>query len=160
MLLFSPRWLFFVPGGLLFLLGLGTGGLLIRGPIRLGGVYFDTNTLLVAAMATLIGFKLIAFAMFSKAFAIAEGLLPPDPRVEQVLRVVTLEMGILIGLAITFGGFGLLVLGLLYWQRYGFGLISYPDSLRLIIPGVTALTLGVEVVFSSFFVSLLGLSRR
>lgn len=159
MLLFSPRWLFLVPGALLAMLGLVAGAVLLRGPIRVGSVWFDTNTLLVLAMATLVGFKLLAFALFSKAFAIAEGLLPSDPRVERALRVVTLEVGVLLGLGVTLVGLGLLLGGVLYWQAHGYGSISYPDSLRLIIPGVTALTLGFEIVFSSFFVSVLGLRR-
>lgn len=160
MLLFSPRWLFLVPGGALFLLGIGAGALLMRGPVGVGSVYFDTNTLLVSAMAALVGFKLMAFAMFSKAFAVSAGLLPRDPRVERVLRVITLEVGILLGLFVALGGLALLGAGLFYWQRHGFGSMSYPASLRLIIPGVTAMTLGVEVVFSSFFVGVLGLSRK
>jgi hypothetical protein len=57
-------------------------------------------------------------------------------------------------------GFGLLGEGVLYWRHHNFGPLSYPDSLRLVIPGVTALTLGVEIIFSSFFMSMMGLRRR
>jgi hypothetical protein len=160
MLLFCPRWLFFVPGAALALLGTAAGGLLIAGPVHIGSVGFDTNTLLVSAMAILLGFKLIALAVFSKAFATWAGLLPADPRFEHRLRALKLEVGIAAGLLITLVGLGLLGWGVLYWQRHDFGPLSYPASLRLVIPGVTALALGVEVVFSAFFLGLLDLGRK
>jgi hypothetical protein len=111
-------------------------------------------------MAVLVGFKLIVFALFAKVFAISEGLLPEDPRLNEVFRVLTLEIGIATGLLCALAGLGLLFWSLVYWERHGFGPLSYPQSLRLVIPGVTALTLGVEIIFSSFFMSILGLRRR
>lgn len=160
MLLYSPFWLFFVPGAALFLIGTVLGGRLLLGPIEVRGVGFDTNTLLVLAAGLLIGFKLIAFALFTKIFGISEGLLPVDERLSRFFRMVTLEAGIFIGLLFVLIGLGLLVWGLVYWERHGFGPLSYPDSLRLVVPGVTSLALGIEVIFSSFFMSVLGLRRK
>jgi glycosyltransferase involved in cell wall biosynthesis len=160
MLMYSPNWLFLIPGCVLFLLGATAGGVLLAGPVRIGSIGFDTNTLLVCAMAVLVGFKLIVFAMFAKLFAVSEGLLPEDPRFAKAFRVITLEVGLVFGLVVALAGFGLLYSGFLFWERHHFGPLSYPDSLRLIIPGVTCLTLGVETVFSSFFLSVLGLARK
>jgi glycosyltransferase involved in cell wall biosynthesis len=160
MLLYSPYWLFLAPGCSLLLLGAAFGGILLTGPVEIGGIGFDTNTLLVCAMALLIGFKLIVFATFAKLFAISEGLLPQDPRLEKILRPLTLEAGIAIGLIFMLIGFALLVWGVLYWEQHEFGAISYPRSLRLVIPGVTAFTLGAELIFSSFFIGILGLRRK
>ncbi len=160
MLLYSPYWLFFIPGCILFLLGAAVGGKLLKGPLQIGRVGFDTNTLLVCSIGLLIGFKLIIFALFTKIFAISEGLLPEDRRLSKIFPVVTLETGILIGLLLVIVGLGFLVWGLLYWERHDFGPLSYPDSLRLVIPGVTSLALGVEAIFSSFFMSVLGLRRK
>src|SRR6267378_7884160 len=78
LLLYSPRWLFLYPGGLLMIIGLLVGLLLLRGPLTVGGVNFDVHTLLYAAMAVIIGFQAIVFAMFTKVFAMSEGLLPED----------------------------------------------------------------------------------
>jgi hypothetical protein len=160
MLLYSPDWLFFLPGCGMFLLGGLAAGLLVMGPVRIGGVVFDTNTLLIAAMLLLVGFQLMAFALFARVFAISEGLLPEDPRLTRLFRVATLELGLLIGCLVALVGLGLLAGSVLYWQRRQFGPLSYPESLRLVIPAVTTLTLGVEIIFSSFFMSVLGLRRR
>jgi len=79
MLMYSPRWLFLIPGSMLFTISLSFFILLELGPIRIGSIVFDTNTLLVFAMTILFGFQLIAFSIYTKAFAITEGLLPDDP---------------------------------------------------------------------------------
>ncbi|RMH36883.1 MAG: glycosyltransferase family 2 protein [Nitrospirae bacterium] len=160
MLLYSPRWLFLVPGMILFIMGMGVGIWLLFGPRTIRGVTFDTNTLLVAAMTMLIGFNLITFAIFSKAYGIATRLLPEDPLFRDILNRCSLEKGIICGLTTLALGAGLLLLGIWQWSLQGFGPLSYPDSLRLVIPGTTILTLGVEIVFSSFLLSLLQVSPR
>ena len=104
LLLYSPRWLFLFPGILLMLLGFGMTILLIPGPLILGRVTLDIHTLLYAAMAIVIGFQAIVFAVFTKVFAISEGLLPEDPRLNRVFRIIRLETGLLVGtLLFTFG---------------------------------------------------------
>ncbi len=160
MLVYSPSWLFFIPGSTLVLVGTTFGSILLVSPVHLFGLGFDTNTLLVCAMLVLIGFNLMAFAMFAKVFAMSQGLLPEDPRFNKLFRTITLEMGILVGLCLTLMGSGLLVWSVVYWGRFHFGALSYPDSLRIVIPGVMACTLGIEVIFSSFFLSTLGLRRK
>jgi len=160
MLLYSPRWLFLLPGFTLFLLGTVLGIVLVPGPLPVGSVTLDTNTLLVAAMAMLVGFQLVAFAVFSKTFAISEGLLPPDPRLPRLFGVITLEVGITVGILCVGGGLATLGWEIAAWQRRDFGALSYPDSLRVVIPAVTSITLGIQIIFSSFFLSILGLRRR
>src|ERR1700704_1473021 len=94
LLLYSPRWLFLYPGVALFAVGIAVGVLLLPGPIMVGNVGFDVDTLLFAAMAVLIGFQSIVFAGFTKLFGISEGLLPEDPRLTWLFRYVTLEVGL------------------------------------------------------------------
>jgi hypothetical protein len=134
--------------------------MLMPGPLPLGRVRLDTNALLVAALAVLVGFQLVTFAVFSKVFAISEGLLPSDPRLTRVFGLVTLEVGIVAGTLCVAAGVATLGWQLLAWQRRDFGALSYPASLRVVIPAVTAITLGIQIVFSSFFLSILGLRRR
>ena len=159
MLLCSPTWLFFVPGGVLLALG-GSGGILLRAPVRVQGIEFDTNTLLVCAMLMLVGFKVVAFGMLAKTFAIAEGLLPEDPRWMRIARGLVVEVGVVIGVVLTLIGVGVLAGSVHSWERHHFGPLSYPQSLRLVIPAVTTIVLGLELIFASFFLGLLGLRRR
>jgi hypothetical protein len=91
-LLFSPRWLFLVPGLLLILVGLLGYAVAMPG-VHVFGVTFDAHTLLFASLAIICGYQSIMFAVFAKVFAVSEGLLPPDPRVERLRRAVTLEKG-------------------------------------------------------------------
>src|SRR5437899_599966 len=159
MLLFSPRWLFTWPGLALLLLGLGLSAPLTVGPVIIGRVQFDTNTLLVAGMMTIVGFQVLFFGVFTKLYCVAAGLLPEHKQLTTLLRWFSLERGILAGLLIITVGLGFLGAAFLKWQAAGFGLISYPESLRLVIPAVTCTTLGVQTVFSSFFLSILQLKH-
>ena len=157
MLLFSPRWLFLVPGLLLSTLGAIFATALSLNDIKVGGVVFDVGTLAVACMAAIIGFQLVAFAFFTKVFAIAEGLLPDDPKFSRAFKFFTLEKGIVLGLAVLLGGILLLTRALWVWQQAHYGDLQPVDNLRRLIPAVTLIVLGVQTVFSSFFMSVLGL---
>ena len=160
LLLYSPRWLFLYPGIALLVLGTVAGSLLLWGPLMIGGVGFDVDTLLFAAMAILIGFQSVVFATFTKVFAISEGLLPEDPRLSRVFRYVTLETGLLAGVLLALVGAGAWVLGLAYWRSHHFGPLDPAQALRIVIPGVVCFTLGFQTILSSFFLSVLGMSRR
>jgi len=160
LLLYSPRWLFLYPGIALLFLGAAVSLWLLPGPRTVGGITFDYHTLLFGAMAILIGFQSVNFAAFSKIFAITEGLLPEDPRLNRLFRYITLEVGLIVGALLILFGAGLWVFGLGFWQSRHFGPLDPEKTLRIIIPGFVSLTLGTEIVLSSFFLSLLGMGRR
>lgn len=160
LLLYCPRWLFLYPGALLLTVGLVVGLLLLRGPIVIGRVGFDVHSLLYAALAVVIGFQAITFAVFTKLFAITEGLLPADERLKKLFRYVSLEVGLSIGGALVLAG----VAGSIYafgsWSFRSFPALDPSSMMRIVIPAVTSLTLGCQIIFSSFFLSVLGLARR
>jgi glycosyltransferase involved in cell wall biosynthesis len=160
LLLYSPRWLFLYPGIALFALGIMVNAFLLPGPRRIGNVVFDVHTLLFAAMAILIGFQSVVFATFTKIFAISEGLLPEDLRLTRMFRYITLEVGLILGILLILAGAGAWILGLEYWRIREFGPLDPEKTLRIVIPGVVCFTLGFQVVLSSFFLSVLGMSRR
>jgi len=157
MLLFSPRWLFLFPGILLSLLGMIFAARLAIGDFQIGGIQFNVGTLSVACMTVIIGFQLMAFAFFTKVFAIAERLLPDDPKLSRMLKILTLEKGILLGLAVLLAGTALLARAIWIWKQAHYGLLDPSENLRRLIPAVTLMVLGVQGVFSSFFMSALGL---
>lgn len=160
LLLYSPRWLFLYPGALLMLAGLVTGGWLLPGPRTIGHVTFDVHTLLYSAMAVMVGFQAITFAVFTKIFAISEGLLPEDPRLSKLFRWINLEVGLVVGGLIMMVGIAGSVYALDFWGERSFGPLYPSQTLRTVIPAVTCLTLGCQIIFSSFFLSVLGLRRR
>jgi glycosyltransferase involved in cell wall biosynthesis len=160
MLLYSPSWLFLAPGlGMLLAGALGFAAIL-PGPRHVAGLTLDVNTLLACSLGILVGFQCLSFALFARVFAMTEGLLPPDPVLTRLFERIGLETGLAAGLLLILGGGALMAGALAYWARQDFGDLSYPIGLRLVIPAVTLLALGIQVVFSSFFLSLLGLRRR
>ncbi len=160
LLLYSPRWLFLYPGQLLMLLGLLIGAWLLPGPKMIGGITFDVHTLLYAALAVIIGFQAIVFAIFTKVFAISEGLLPQDPRLNAVMEYITLEVGLIVGIVLVLLGLAGSIYAVGYWDVHSFGNLNPSRTLRIVIPAVTFLTLGCQILLSSFFLSILGLRRR
>ena len=159
-LLYSPRWLFLYPGLALMLAGVLAGMWLLPGPRRIGTVVIDVHSLLYAALAVVLGFQAVAFAVFTKIFAISEGLLPPDRALEKTFRHITLETGLVIGAFLTAGGLALSGYAVYLWEVRNYGPLDVSHTLRLVIPAALALTLGVQTILSSFFLSVLGLRRR
>jgi len=160
LLLYSPRWLFLYPGGMLMLAGLIAGVWLLRGPIVVGNTGFDVQTLLYAAVAIVIGFQAIIFAVFTKTFAISEGLLPEDERLRTVFRYINLEVGLIAGTVLLILGVGGSFYAARFWEQQDYGVLDPSRTLRVIIPSVTALIMGCQVLLSSFFLSVLGMKRR
>ena len=159
-LLYSPRWLFLYPGLLLVILGTLVGITLSIGPLRIGEVVFDAHTLLYASAAVIIGVQASVFAILTKIFAINEGLLPEDERLNRLFKYVTLESGIFFGAALLIAGLTASILAVRFWEAESFGRLDYATMLRVVIPSVTALTVGFQIILSSFFLSVLGLRRK
>ena len=159
MLMYSPRWLFLYPGALLIAVGLAGSAWLLPGPRFVHGIGFDVHTLLYAFVFVLLGFQLVAFAVFTKVFAISEGLLPADPRLNSVFRYIQLETGIAAGALLIALGLAGSVFAVSGWARHSFGALDPDHMLRIVMPAVFSLTLGVQIICSSFFLSILGLRR-
>jgi len=161
LLLYSPRWLFLYPGALLMIVGTLVGLWLLPGERALGSLRLDVHTLTYAAAAVVLGYQSVIFAVFTKTFAISEGLLPEDPRLVRLYRYVTLETGILAGIALVVLGLISAAAAIGIWSAEGFGPITdIRYTLRVVIVSSLAITLGVQTFFASFFLSVLGLSRR
>jgi glycosyltransferase involved in cell wall biosynthesis len=158
-LMCSPRWLFLIPGVGLILLGIIGYGIAMP-MMKFGGVTFDVHTLMFASLAILCGYQSILFALFTKIFAISEGLLPEDPRMNGFFEVVNLEKGLIFSLIVLLIGLTLLLVAVNQWRLTDFGLLDYSKTMRLVIPGATLTALGFQTILSSFFASILGLRRR
>jgi glycosyltransferase involved in cell wall biosynthesis len=160
LLLYSPRWLFLYPGLALLAIGLAGMAWLLPAERTVGDVTFDVSTLLYAGLAIVVGLQSVYFFLTARWFGISEGLLPDDPRFRRLLGAHTLELGLVAGLLLVAGGLGLSVYALATWNEEGFGDLDYPDILRIVIPGATLITCGMQTALSSLFLSVLGLGRR
>lgn len=158
-LMYSPRWLFLIPGAFLILLGLIGYGLAMPG-VTLRGVTFDAHTLLFASLAILCGYQSILFAIFTKTFAISEGLMPEDRCMTRFFEIVNLERGLILASAALVVGLVLLLMAVNRWRLADFGHLDYAQTMRLVIPGAMLTVLGFQTVLSSFFASILGMRRR
>jgi glycosyltransferase involved in cell wall biosynthesis len=152
LLMYSPRWLFFYPGIFLILTGfLGTLWLLPSPKV---------HTLLYSSTAMTIGFQIVIFALFTKVFAIREGLLPPDRRLKMFFRYINLESGLIVGALLMLLGIGASVYAFGIWGQNSFGSLNPAETMPIVISAVTCVALSFQVVFSSFFLSILGLKGK
>ena len=159
LLLFSPRWLFFLPGLVLLIAGLAIGAIVGPHPFRVGSVTFDVDTLVAASAMVVIGFQSVLFWLFTQVYAGSEGFLPEEPKVQRLLEKLSLERGLLLGAAIGLAGLAGLIFSLLYWNGQKFSHLNYEHSLRLMIPSVTALIVSCQVILGTFFLSILGIKH-
>jgi glycosyltransferase involved in cell wall biosynthesis len=160
LLMYSPRWLFIFPGLLLILAGSGLTIWLLPAERPLGHLNLGVDTLAYAAAAILLGFQLVFFGVAAKVFAITEGLLPEDPGFQGWFRYITLEVGLLVGIALVLLGLGIAASSVMVWSHTGYGPLPPVQMMRRTLPAMLCLMLGTEICFASFFLSLLGLRRR
>jgi len=161
MLLYSPVWLFILPGLCLSLAGILGFTVLLPEPLTLfNGVTLDLNTLLVSGSAILVGFQVLSFGLFVKIYAGNTGMLPGESSwLKMVKHHHTVEWGIGIGFLLMAVGFIFLITAILEWKTAGFGQLSYQNSLRIVIPAVTGIGLGIQVVASGFVLAILGVDK-
>jgi hypothetical protein len=159
LLLFSPGWLFFAPGLVLLLVGLGLGGAVLAGPVSIGGATLDVDTLVACGACVDIGFQAVLFWLFTRVYAGSEGFLPTEPKVQTLLGKLSLERGLLTGAAVGAAGLVGLIFSLTYWQSHAFGHLNYEHALRLMVPSVTALVLSCQLILGTFFLSILGIKQ-
>jgi len=158
-LTYSPRWLFLYPGVLMIALGLAGYGVAMPG-LTIRGVTFDAHTLLFASLAILLGYQSVFFSILTKSFAIGEGLLPRDLRINRFFDIFNLERGLLLGAFMLLAGFSLLLASINQWRLTDFGGLNYAYTMRWVIPGMTLTVLGFETVLNSFFGCILGMRRK
>ena len=157
LLLFCPRWLFVIPGVALMLLGSLMTLWLLGGTRYVGSVGLDIHTMLVSGVFALIGYELMLFGAFIKVFGMRAGFLPSSRRTDSFFRVATLEKGLLFGGALTLTGLALVFVAVVNWGRSGYGVLDTQASMRPLIVAVLLIAGGVQTIFASFVLSMLGI---
>lgn len=153
LLVHSPTWLFLVPGFVLLLLGLL--GVALVG-FDVGGLGERLHTLIAASMLSIVGAMVVQLGMFGRTYA-AYYLGEHDPLFDRLRERYRLEHGLMVGAGILLVGVVLTGIVLGTWVARGFGELREE---KLLVAGLTFLVLGIQTVFGSFFLSILGLRRR
>jgi glycosyltransferase involved in cell wall biosynthesis len=155
-MLSAPNWLFLLPGGLLMALGIGFVLWLLPGPMFAGRVELDTNTMSLAIMLVLLGMHIFSIGLFVKVFCYTEKLARGQRTLVRWLKRLRLEHGLLLGAALTSVGFLGDAIVFWHWAANGFGHLYW---VRVVFFSSLSFFLGIEVIFSSVFLSMLGISR-
>ncbi|HUG97811.1 MAG TPA: glycosyltransferase family 2 protein [Gammaproteobacteria bacterium] len=160
LLLFSPRWLFLYPGIALLTLGTVLATALYFAPLRIAGAGLDIHSMLYASAGALLGLQLCLFALFARVSAQTSGLLPRQAALEKLLRALTLERGLLAGLAAGLAGLVWSAAAFLQWRDAGFAALDPRVVMRNTIPAATLMVAGMEIMLASFLLSVLRLKEE
>jgi glycosyltransferase involved in cell wall biosynthesis len=160
-LMHSPKWLFYIPGISLFILGFLLMLLTIVRPFEIiKGVHFDANTLLFGGVFLITGFSCITLGLFTRTYATEEGFLPKNKFDDKIEKFFTLEIGIIAGLFIFLFGLAGSIYAFYVWKQAKFGNLEYSEILRIVVPSATLILLGTQLLFSSFFLGVLKIKRK
>lgn len=160
LLLYSPKWLFYYPGIILMVIGLVFLLLISTGILDFTRVKFEINSMLFLATIILLGFNIATLGLYTNIYAIISGLVPPDERILRIVKSKSLEIGIVIGLLLLLlGSIGFLIT-LKNWVSNEFGELDSFLTIRTVIPSFIAMTIGTQIIFSSFFINVLKLNTK
>jgi hypothetical protein len=125
-----------------------------------GNLQLDINTLMYAAFLSTLGLQAVIFSLLTKVFAISVGLRPPDPAMQTITKIGSLEKGIVIALLMMGIGLTSSVGALAYWSVNSFGPLDPTFSMRLVIPGTMLFAMGFQTLLASFFLGILQTKRK
>ncbi|MEM9513450.1 MAG: glycosyltransferase family 2 protein [Actinomycetota bacterium] len=160
MMLMSPRWLFGIPGIVLTVIGLLGMAVLLPGAVDLGPIELDVHALVYAHLAVIIGFQLIVVGVLMRLYAVRSGLLPPTMSGERIQRAFGSDRGVVIGVVLIVGGVAGSVIAVANWGSQDFGGLDPSDTMRIVIPSVTAVAVGAQALLGSLALGVIGLDRR
>ena len=163
LLIFSPRWLFLIPGTVLFALGLIGTVLLAFGPLVIGNVGFDISTQIYLAALTTVGYQSVIFAILTKVYAQHEGFrIPRSRNFERLERRISLESGAVVGLMLFVAGLVIGIIQFALWGNSGFGALQATSTIRIAVPASLLMLLGAQTIMAGLFLGVLsvGIRRR
>ncbi len=160
LMLFSPRWLLLMPGFAMVAVGLVAMGILLPGPVRIGSIAFDVHALVYAHLAIIVGCNAVFLACFVRVYATRTGLLPERDRLVGLLERLSLERVLVSGIVLVLAGLGGSIGAIAVWGAESFSDLDASETMRLVIPSVTAVAVGGELMLASFVIGVLNIERR
>ncbi len=157
LLMHSPNWLFMYPGIILLVLGLLMMVGLMFGPISIGSITLDIHTMLYGSAFAIIGASTIQFSLFTKTYAKKSGFIPVD---DKEISKLTEDRVILAGAILLILGVIATILALVLWGKTSFGALDPQHIMRLTIPALTCMAVGVQMMFGGFFIGILNIKHK
>ena len=160
LMLFSPRWLFLIPGLLLLLVG-GTLMLwLLFAPLSFQDIKLGVHSMIYSGAAVIIGFQMLLFAVFTRMLGMRYGWLPHSTVYERVFAFLALERMVLLALLMLLGGGALSMAAVSEWAGVAFGDLNPEEMMRRVVPAVTLILLGSAIFLSAFFMEALRMEAQ
>ena len=157
MLLYAPNWLYLLPGSLFSICGFSLVLWLLPGPRAVTSrITLDVHTMVFGVIFTLLGAQILSIGAFAKVFSYASRFDRGSLSLKRFLKRITLETGLLVGGTIFLAGFGRCAWITWKWVDGGFGPLY---EIRQVLFWAMWLFLGIQIIFASFFLSMLGISR-
>jgi glycosyltransferase involved in cell wall biosynthesis len=161
LLIFSPRWLFLIPGAAAFLVGFLGAVLLAFGPLVLGGVGLDTSSQIYLAALAVVGYQAVLFALLTKIYAQHEGFrIPRGRNFERLERRISLESGAIFGAILFMIGLAIAVVQFVNWGATGYGALDAGATMRVAIPSALLMMLGSQTVMAGMFLGVLSVGLK
>jgi len=157
LLMYSPTWLFFIPGLLLFIIGLGFSVILTITPITIGNVSFDVNTLVFTILLIIVGTNIISTGVITKVFAEQSGYIPHNE--DSIIGKITAERGTFLGMILVFIGVMGEIAATVAWSRASFGELN-TNFLRFTLPPFTFIAIGIQFISTSFLADIIRIKRK
>lgn len=160
LLLHSPNWLFLYPGMVFSGLGLLITLALMFGTVQIGNVSFDIHTMLYGSAMLMIGINMIVFSLFTRIYAMRTNFIPTKESVATTLANITTEKGAVIGVLLTLAGVIVTIAAFVIWKGTSFGNLNPQEMMRMTIPALTLMVVGIEIIFASFFIGILNIKHQ
>ncbi|WP_104192156.1 glycosyltransferase family 2 protein [Cryobacterium sp. Y82] len=161
LLIFSPRWLFLIPGTAAFVLGLVGVMLLSFGPVVVGRIGFTYSSQLYLAALTVVGYQSVLFAILTKIYAQQEGFrIPRSRNFDRLQKRISLESGAVAGLLLFLVGLGVAVAQFIGWASNDFGPLEAGATLRAAIPAALLMMLGSQTIMAGMFLGVLSVGVK
>lgn len=157
MLLYCPMWLYFIPGLTGFFTGLLILLLLLRGPFLFLGHYWDLHMMILGSVFCILSYQVLNLGIYAHAYAISQRFIKYDMFTLFFQRRFTLEKGLLFGFILFLAGLLINLRVFMEWFSKSFGPLY---RIRESILAMTFLVIGLQTIFSSFFISLLFLRKK
>jgi hypothetical protein len=157
MLLYSPDHLFIIPGAILLVLGLVSLLWLVGGPKIVSGHFVDYHFMFISSLLTIVGFQVLLTGFYAKAYAFTHRFAPDDRMIQLFYRYFSLEAWLVGGFIIFLIGLGIDIGIFVTWVQHHFRNLF---AVREAILALTFMVIGLQLIFSSFLLSILNINSE